>query len=129
MPLMFLVFGRLVGNFVGFFSQGSGITKSEFEHQFNRNSLYMVYIFIGRFLSSYISMVCVRISGLRISARIRQAYLEALFIQPVSMIDKISPGKVSTRITTSSNTIQLGISQQFALFIQSVAYTVVCFSN
>jgi ATP-binding cassette, subfamily B (MDR/TAP), member 1 len=124
MPLMFLVFGRLVGNFAGYFIPGSGVTKAQFEHQFNQNALYMVYIFIGRFVSGYISMLCVRISGLRISARLRQAYLEALFAQPVSMIDKLSPGKVSTRITSSANTIQNGISQQLALFIQSIVFTV-----
>lgn len=122
---MFLVFGRLVGSFTGYFTQGSGITKGHFEHQFDRNSLHMVFLFIARFVSSYVSMVCVRISGLRISARLRQVYLEALFAQSVSMIDKMSLGTVSTRITTSSNSIQLGISQQFALFIQSVAFTVV----
>jgi ATP-binding cassette subfamily B (MDR/TAP) protein 1 len=61
---------------------------------------------------------------LRISAALRLSYLRALFAQPVSIIDTISPGKVSTRITTSSNTIQLAISQHFAMFFQSVAFVV-----
>lgn len=39
-------------------------------------------------------------------------------------LSQISPGKVSTRITTSSNTIQLGISQQLALLFQSLAFTI-----
>jgi len=65
----------------------------------------------------------VRISGLRISAALRLAYLRALFAQPVSIIDTISAGKVSARITTSSNTIQLAISQQFAMLIQVIALT------
>jgi ATP-binding cassette subfamily B (MDR/TAP) protein 1 len=42
----------------------------------------------------------------------------------VRVIDTISPGKISSRITTSANTIQLGISQQFALCIQALAYTI-----
>jgi ATP-binding cassette, subfamily B (MDR/TAP), member 1 len=54
----------------------------------------------------------------------RLAYLRALFAQPVKTIDTISPGKVSTRITTSSNTIQLAISQHFSMFFQSIAFTV-----
>lgn len=37
-------------------------------------------------------------------------------------MDKLSPGKVSYRITASANTIQLGISQQLALFVQSTAF-------
>jgi ABC-type multidrug transport system fused ATPase/permease subunit len=40
------------------------------------------------------------------------------------MVDKVSPGKVSSRITTSANTIQLGISQQFSLFFQAVTFTI-----
>lgn len=42
----------------------------------------------------------------------------------MSVIDTLSPGKVSTRITTSSNTIQLAISQHFSLLFQSLAFTI-----
>lgn len=66
----------------------------------------------------------IRISGLRMSAALRLAYLRALFAQPVSVIDKVSPGIVSTRITTSSNTIQIAISQHFSMIFQQVAFTV-----
>jgi ATP-binding cassette subfamily B (MDR/TAP) protein 1 len=58
------------------------------------------------------------------SAALRLDYLRALFAQPVSVIDTISPGKVSTRITTSSNTVQLAISQHFAMLFQSMALTI-----
>jgi len=61
---------------------------------------------------------------LRISAALRLSYLRALFAQPVSVIDTISPGKVATRITTSSNTIQVGISQHFSILFQSLAFTI-----
>jgi ATP-binding cassette subfamily B (MDR/TAP) protein 1 len=81
MPLMFVVFGRLVGNFTGYFTPNSGITHDMFmkrvttntyvgnrsEHQdsdstdavliTNLYSLYMVYIGIARFGLSYISLV------------------------------------------------------------------------
>ncbi|KAH9881277.1 ABC-type transporter tr06 [Plenodomus biglobosus] len=52
------------------------------------------------------------------------SYLRALFAQPVSVIDTISPGKVSTHITTSSNTIQLAISQYLTILLQSLAFTI-----
>jgi ABC-type bacteriocin/lantibiotic exporter with double-glycine peptidase domain len=68
--------------------------------------------------------LAIRIGGLRISAALRLAYLRAMFSQPVATIDTISPGKVSTRITTSSNTIQLAISQNFAMLFQSLAFTI-----
>jgi ATP-binding cassette subfamily B (MDR/TAP) protein 1 len=69
-------------------------------------------------------MISIRISGLRISGALRLAYLRATFQQPVSVIDTVSPGKVSTRITTSANTIQLAISQHFALLFQALAFVI-----
>jgi ATP-binding cassette subfamily B (MDR/TAP) protein 1 len=130
-----------VSTFTNYFIPGNTITKNEFQAQFNQGALFIVYLFIGKFVMSYIAMVrtaspppvevltiylqlTVRISGLRISAALRLAYLRALFAQPVSVIDTISPGKVSTRITTSANTVQLAISQHFAMLFQSLAFTV-----
>jgi ATP-binding cassette, subfamily B (MDR/TAP), member 1 len=60
-------------------------------------------------------------SGIRISARLRLVYMKAVLKQPVSQIDTTSPGKISTRLTTNANTIQLGISQQLATLVQSLA--------
>ncbi|KAF2472343.1 P-loop containing nucleoside triphosphate hydrolase protein [Lindgomyces ingoldianus] len=124
MPLMNIVFGELVGNFANYFREGTTVTQAEFQAEINKLALYIVYLFIGKFVLSYISMLAVRISGLRISAAFRLAYLRALFAQPVSIVDTISPGKVSTRITTSSNTVQLAISQHFAMLFQSFSFVI-----
>jgi ATP-binding cassette subfamily B (MDR/TAP) protein 1 len=119
-----VVFGQLVGEFTGYFTPGTTVTKQQFQASTNKQALYIVYIFIAKFFLSYISMLTVRISGLRISAALRLAYLRATFAQSVSVIDTVSPGKVSTRITTSANTIQLAISQHFALLFQALAFTI-----
>ncbi|KAF1354222.1 P-loop containing nucleoside triphosphate hydrolase protein [Lizonia empirigonia] len=129
MPLMNIVFGQLVGNFTNYFVQRTSVTKDEFQAEISKLSLYILYLFIAKFFLSYTSMLtptklCIRISGLRISAALRLAYLRALFAQPVATIDTISPGKVSTRITTSSNTIQLAVSQHFAMFFQALAFMI-----
>ncbi|KAF1952299.1 leptomycin B resistance protein pmd1 [Byssothecium circinans] len=123
LPLMNVV-SQLVGEFTGYFIENSTVTKQQFQAAVNKNALYLVYLFIGKFVLSYISLFAVRISGLRISAALRLAYLRATFAQPVSVIDTVSPGKVSTRITTSSNTIQLGISQHFAMMFQAISLTI-----
>jgi ABC-type multidrug transport system fused ATPase/permease subunit len=47
-----------------------------------------------------------------------------LFRQPVSEIDSTSPGKIASRLTTNTNIIQMGISQQFAMAIQAISFTV-----
>jgi len=121
MPLMNVFFGQLVGSFTEYFIPGTTVTREQFQAEVNRLALLFVYLFIAKFVMSYTSMLTIRISGLRISAAVRLAYLRALFAQPVSIIDTVSPGKVSTRITTSSNTIQLAISQHFAMLFQSLA--------
>ncbi|USP79352.1 P-loop containing nucleoside triphosphate hydrolase protein [Curvularia clavata] len=115
---------NLVGNFTNYFIPGSNVTRHEFEAEINKLALYILYLFIGKFAMSYISMLAIRISGMRISAALRLAYLRALFAQPVSVIDTVSPGKVANRITTSSNIVQLAISQHFATLFQSLAFTV-----
>jgi ABC-type bacteriocin/lantibiotic exporter with double-glycine peptidase domain len=124
MPVMFIIFGRLVNNFADYFVPDTTTTQAEFQRAVDHNSLYLVYIFIGKWVLGYISLLCIRISGMRISSALRLAYIRALFAQPISMVDNVSPGKVSSRITTSANTIQLGISQQFSLFIQAVTFTI-----
>ncbi|KAF2399304.1 leptomycin B resistance protein pmd1 [Trichodelitschia bisporula] len=149
MPLMFLVFGRVVGDFTGYFTPGQGVgmengtigngtdvlvdeevvrlmvqaAKDKFLATVNKNAMYMVYLGLARFMLSYISMLSIRISGLRISARLRLAYLRALFQQPISTIDATSPGAIASRLTTNSNTIESGISQQFSLAIQAISFT------
>ena len=57
MPLMFLVFGKLVGSFTDYFKPGSDMSQEKFMQLVNKNTLYMLYLGIARFLMSYISMV------------------------------------------------------------------------
>ncbi|KAF1811024.1 P-loop containing nucleoside triphosphate hydrolase protein [Eremomyces bilateralis CBS 781.70] len=124
LPLMQIVFGRLVGDFTAYSTPGNTLTEAAFKKLFTKNSLWFVYLFIGKFVLSYISMLTVRVSGVRISAALRLAYLQALLKQPVSSMDAISPGTVANRITNTSNTIQLGVSQQLTMLVQSIALVV-----
>jgi len=100
------------------------MTKQQFQSSIDRLALYIFLLFLAKFLLGYVAMLSIRISGLRISGALRLAYLRATFAQPVSVIDTVSPGKVSTRITTSAGTIQVAISQHFALLFQSLAFTI-----
>ena len=63
-------------------------------------------------------------TGIRISAALRLAYLKALFAQPVSVLDKQQQGRATNLITTSANTIQLAISEKLATFIQACALVI-----
>ncbi|KAL2410372.1 ABC multidrug transporter E [Exophiala dermatitidis] len=128
MPLMNIVFGNLVGDFNGYFLPNTTVTEAKFKSSVNRNALYIVYLFIGKFLLTYVSMFCFRTTGLRVSARIRLAYLESLFAQSVEKLDSVSSGSVANTITTSANTIQMSISDKLYGLFMSMALTISAFA-
>ena len=87
-------------------------------------SLWYISI-LNYFLGIAIDLIqiSIRVSGLRISARLRLTYMCALFRQPITTIDLTSAGVIASRLTTNSNTIESGISQQFSLGIQAISFT------
>jgi ATP-binding cassette subfamily B (MDR/TAP) protein 1 len=120
LPLMNIVFGRLVGDFTAYFIPSSKVTKAQFLKSTEKSALLIVYLFIARFTCSYITMFAFRIAGIRISAAIRLAYLRALFGQSISFMDKLPAGTATSRITNSANTLQLGISEKIGALVQGL---------
>ena len=53
------------------------------------------------------------------SAKLRLEYLKALFGLPVSVLDTLPSGQASNTITTTANTLQMGISDKLGQLIQS----------
>jgi hypothetical protein len=49
--------GQLVGNFTNYFVPGTTVTQAEFQAEINKQALYIFYLFIAKFVLSYISMV------------------------------------------------------------------------
>ena len=62
--------------------------------------------------------------SVRVSATLRLAYFDAVLAQPISALDKYPPGEATNAITTSTNIIQIGISDKLSLFVQSIALVV-----
>jgi len=60
-------------------------------------------------------------SSLRIAAAIRFAYLDALFKQPISVLDALPPGQTAAIITITANILQNGISERLAILIQALS--------
>ncbi|OGM49320.1 lipid A export ATP-binding/permease protein msbA [Aspergillus bombycis] len=90
--------------------------------------LYIVYLFIGKFVLTYLSMLCFRVISLRASAALRLEYMEALFSQPVRKLDETSVGTVTNAITGLSNTIQQSVSDRLAILFQSLALLVAAYA-
>ena len=101
LPLMNIIFGRLVGNFNGYFAENSTTTEAEFRHSVASNSLIFVYLFIGRFILGYAATLCVCIAAARTTSNLRKAFLESLLRQEVSHFDKQGSGSAATQVTTS----------------------------
>ncbi len=64
-----------MGNFTGYFAPNSTVTKEEFEEGLNRQTLYLLALFLGRLVASYINKFGFRRIGIRMSAAIRLHYL------------------------------------------------------
>jgi ABC-type multidrug transport system fused ATPase/permease subunit len=118
---MNVVFGRLVGIFTKYFVADSGVTKAEFEASLNRQALYIFILFLARFFLNYINKFCFRLIGIRMSAGIRLDYLRCLFGQTIHVLDSMPSGAAAGTITSTANTLQLGISEKLGTFVEFMA--------
>ncbi|KAH8153391.1 uncharacterized protein LAJ45_02203 [Morchella importuna] len=155
-PMMTIILGNLVTGFTEFFQPNSTVSAEEFRRSVDKMCLYFVYLFLGKFLSGYISIACFRITGTRISAALRLEYLTSVFRQDLAYFDALAmsyvpdtdvtldmvsapqdaastptaaagtPGAVAVSITTLSNTVQQGISEKLGMFVQ---YTAMLFTG
>lgn len=127
LPLMIVVFGRIVADFTDYFFPGTSVTKQQFLDTIDTNALYLVYLFIAKFVLGYVSIYAFRITGIKISAAVRMAYLTRLFNQPIAAIDKLPAGAATDSLTTAANTIQLAVSDKLGLLCQAIALLVAAY--
>ncbi|KAI1802800.1 P-loop containing nucleoside triphosphate hydrolase protein [Daldinia bambusicola] len=131
LPLMNVVFGALVGDFNGYFLPVPTKTEDEFRASLNRNALYIFILFIARLVLTYVNKFAYRLIGIRMSAAIRLDYLRCLFSQTIHVLDSMPSGAAAGTITTTANTLQLGISEKLGVFVEYVvmiiAATVIAF--
>ncbi|RYP68269.1 hypothetical protein DL771_006771 [Monosporascus sp. 5C6A] len=119
LPLMNVVFGAFVGSFTGYFQDPPTATQAEFQAECDRLSLFIFILFLGRMI------------GIRMSAAIRLDYLRCLFSQSIHVLDSMPPGAAAGTITTTANTLQLGISEKLGTFVEwmttIIASTIIAF--
>lgn len=111
--------------FQGFF-QGV-ITRSYFNSELARFTLYFVYLAIGEFVTIYICTVGFIYTGEHIAGKIREQYLAAILRQNVAFFDKLGAGEITTRITADTNLVQDGISEKIALTLTALSTFVTAF--
>jgi ATP-binding cassette subfamily B (MDR/TAP) protein 1 len=96
MPLMNVIFGKLVGQFTDYFKDSSTMSSDDFQRILNKQALYIMALFIGRWGLNSINKFCFRMIGIRLSSAVRLHYLK-------------------------SNTLQIGISEHLGTFLQSTS--------
>ncbi|RFU29279.1 hypothetical protein B7463_g7075, partial [Scytalidium lignicola] len=121
MPLMNIIFGQLVGQFTDYFNDSSTISSDSFRQMLNKQALYIMALFIGRWGLNSINQFCFRMIGIRLSSAVRLHYLKSLFAQSIQVIDSMPAGAPATAITATSNTLQIGISERLGTFLQSIS--------
>ncbi|KAG9185384.1 ATP-binding cassette, subfamily B (MDR/TAP), member 1 [Alternaria panax] len=119
MPLMTLVYGNFAGSFTSF--SVDAVAAGKFEDQINQYTLYFVYLGIGSFVTSYISIMGFSYTGERITRAIRELYLRAIFRQNIAFFDFLGSGEITTRISSDMNLVQDGIGQKIGLFVTGVS--------
>ncbi|KAF2998267.1 GTPase-activating protein [Curvularia kusanoi] len=119
MPLMTLVYGNFAGSFTSFSVDATA--AEHFKAQTNKFTLYFVYLAIGSFCTTYISIIGFSYTGEQITKQIRQLYLQAIFRQNIAFFDFLGSGEVTTRISSDMNLVQDGIGQKIGLFVSGVS--------
>ncbi|KAI9795552.1 MAG: multidrug-resistance transporter mdr5 [Piccolia ochrophora] len=110
LPLMTIVFGQLVNDFNGW---GVGTTTPEqLRSAVNRNALFFVYLFLGKFVLVYVHTTCFTITATRSVRRLRLEYVRAFLRQDMAYFDTYTPGSVATRISNNANLIQAGLGEK-----------------
>ncbi|KAJ7175926.1 P-loop containing nucleoside triphosphate hydrolase protein [Mycena filopes] len=128
-PLMTILFGKLVNQFVTFqtliLQLQSGdpaqiasaeaaipVAAKAFRHQASLLATYLVIIGAGMFLCTYIYMYIFVYTAEVNAKRIRELYLK-----DIQYFDKVGAGEVATRIQTDTHLVQQGISEKVALVV------------
>jgi ATP-binding cassette subfamily B (MDR/TAP) protein 1 len=98
LPLMTLVYGNFAQSFTSFAVDDDA--KQRFQDQINTLALYFVYLGIASLVAVYVSTVGFSYTGEKVTQRIREQYLRAIFRQNIAFFDFLGAGEVTTRISS-----------------------------
>ncbi|KAK0655190.1 P-loop containing nucleoside triphosphate hydrolase protein [Cercophora newfieldiana] len=119
LPLMNFVFGRFVTVFNDFAIGAS--TPEEFRSSTNEYTLYFVYLFLAKFVLTYLWTVLFSANGIRITRAIRIDFLRHTLRQEIGFFDSSEAGSIAGHVTTNASLVNQGISEKLGLAIQATA--------
>ncbi|KAH8078415.1 P-loop containing nucleoside triphosphate hydrolase protein [Cristinia sonorae] len=130
-PLMSLIFGRLVQDFIRFQQNATAVLQNntpeaeaslalaaaQFRHTAAQDAMYLTFIGIGMFVCTWTYMMTWVYTGEVGAKRLREKYLESVLRQDIAFFDAVGAGEVTTRIQTDTHLVQQGISEKVALVV------------
>ncbi|KAH6917878.1 multidrug resistance protein 1 [Coprinopsis sp. MPI-PUGE-AT-0042] len=133
-PLMSLLFGNLVQEFVNFATvttlaaQGNQEAAgrvpevaADFRRVAGLDATYLVYIGLGMFVCTYVYMYVWVYTGEVGTKRLREKYLQAILRQDIAYFDNVGAGEVATRIQTDTHLVQQATSEKVAMTVNFTA--------
>jgi len=125
LPLMTLVFGSSVDQFNSFSASNS--SAAELYQTLSQNALWLLYLFIGRFVLVYIFSICFGISGIRATRAFRQDFIKSLIRQDVAYLDSCSPGTVAATVSNNADLVENGSTEKVGALVQAMSMFVAAF--
>ncbi|XWS32817.1 hypothetical protein CRYUN_Cryun22dG0022200 [Craigia yunnanensis] len=124
-PLVLLVTSKLMNNL----GDASAFTADMFIHNINKNSVALLYLACGSWLTCFLEGFCWSRTGERQSTRMRARYLKAVLRQDVGYFDLhvTSTAEVITSVSNDSLVIQDVLSEKVPNFLMNVAIFVGCY--
>ncbi|KAI9843008.1 MAG: hypothetical protein M1838_002894 [Thelocarpon superellum] len=119
LPLMTVIFGQFSTKFNNFSTGRS--SPDQFRSDVDHLVLYFVYLFVARFIITYVSTVSITISAIRTTRALRRAFLESTLRQEAGHFDKQSNGAAATQVTTNGNRVNQGIAEKLAFVFQALS--------
>ncbi|OAQ98396.1 hypothetical protein LLEC1_04360 [Akanthomyces lecanii] len=124
LPLMDVVFGAYVNVFNDFVA--GTLSPAGYRKQLAHYALFFIYLFIGKFVLTYIWTVAVSITSIRVVKKMRVDFVRQTLRQEIPFFDAPS-SSISSQITTNGNLITNGIAEKLGITIQAIATFVAAF--
>lgn len=89
--------------------------------------MYFVYLFIAKFVLTYIHSFCVSLAAIKTTKALREHFLQTLLRQEITFFDSKDAGSPSVKVTTNGNLVNNGISDKLSMIVQNMATFVAAF--
>ncbi|KAH6622419.1 putative ABC transporter [Boeremia exigua] len=124
-PLMTLLFGSSV-NYFNDFEEGRR-SGDDLYDKMTANALWLLYLFIGRFVLVYVHSTCFSIIGIRVTSALRLDFIRSLMRQDVSYIDSCSSGTISSTISNNPDMIENSSTEKVGSLVQNLSMFIAAF--